>query len=134
MVDTSVLVAGVSGFKDRYVPGRVPSADMLHEWAERNTFVWLITEEILDEYKEILERLKVRPALIGKIINLIRERAEEVELRIRVEISPDPADDPFCRCAESGKADFLITLNPVDFPQARLKAIVLAPAELVGRT
>ena len=34
-----------------------------------NNFIWLITEDILDEYKEVLKRLRVRPNLIGKVIN-----------------------------------------------------------------
>lgn len=63
-------------------------------------------------------------------MNLIRERAEEVRVRSAVEISPDPEDDPFCLCAEQGKADFLVTLNPKDFPQDRLKAIVVSPDQL----
>jgi len=60
VVDTSVLVAGISGFKETYVPGRTPSADILHEWAEEHSFVWLVSEYILDEYKEVLKRLRVR--------------------------------------------------------------------------
>ena len=99
--------------------------------ADKGNFVWLITEEILDEYKEVLKRLKVRPALIGKIVNLVRERAEEVESRGALGISPDPKDDPFCLCAENGKADFLVTLNPNDFPQEQLKAVVLSPTEML---
>jgi len=39
------------------VAGRNPSADLLREWAERDNFVWLVTEDILDEYKEVLKRL-----------------------------------------------------------------------------
>jgi predicted nucleic acid-binding protein len=106
---------------------------VLREWAEKDNFVWLITEEILDEYKEVLRRLKVRPALIGKIINLLREKAEEVKSRSSVEISPDPEDDPFCRCAEDGKADFVVTLNPAGFPKDRLKASVLSPIDTIER-
>jgi len=34
VVDTSVLVAGISGFKDTYTPGRNPNAGLLHKWAE----------------------------------------------------------------------------------------------------
>ena len=130
VVDTSVLVAGISGFREPFVPGRNPSADLLHGWAEGSNFVWLVTEDILDEYKEVLKRLRVRPGLIGKVINLIRERAEGVKVRSLGEISPDPGDDAFCLCAESGKADFIITLNPRDFPQAHLKTKVLSPSEL----
>ena len=129
VVDTSVLVAGISGFREPFIAGRNPSADVLHEWAEQDNFVWLITEEILDEYKEILKRLGVKPNLIGTVINLIRERAEEVKVRSSVEISPDPKDDAFCLCAESAKADFVITLNPKDFPQTRLKTRITPPSE-----
>ncbi|MGH2508662.1 MAG: PIN domain-containing protein, partial [Ktedonobacteraceae bacterium] len=78
-------------------------------------------------YKEVLKRLGVRPNLIGKVVNLIRERAEEVKVHASAEISPDPKDDAFCICAESGKADFIVTLNLKDFPQHRLKAKVVSP-------
>jgi len=54
-----------------------------------------VTEDILDEYKEVLKRLRVRSTLIGAVINLIRERAEPVNVRAALEISPDPKDDPF---------------------------------------
>ena len=120
-------MAGISGFRKPFVSGRNPSADVLHRWARENNFVWLVTEDILDEYKEVLKRLRVRPNLIGKVINLIRERAEEVKVRSTVEISPDPEDDPFCLCSEQGNADFIVTLNPKDFPEDRLKAKVVPP-------
>jgi len=131
VVDTNVLVAGISGFRGPFVPGRNPSADALHRWAEKNNFIWLVTEDILDEYKEVLKRLRVRPSLIGKVVNLIRERTEEVKLGSSIEISPDPSDDPFCVCAERGKADFVVTLNPKDFPQERLAAKVALPSAFV---
>jgi predicted nucleic acid-binding protein len=127
VVDTSVLVAGISGFKETYIQGKNPSADVLNNWAEEHNFIWLVSEDILDEYKEVLKRLRVRSSLIGRVINLIRERAEEVKVRYSVEISPDPGDDPFCLCADQGKADFILTLNPRDFPQDRLKATVVSP-------
>lgn len=130
VVDTSVLVAGISGFREPFTPGRNASADVLHMWGEKNHFVWLITEDILDEYTEVLKRLRVRSHLIGKVVNLIRERAEEVKVRSSIEISPDPKDDPFCFCAEQGKADFIVTLNPVDFPQQLLRAAVVSPSRI----
>jgi hypothetical protein len=49
-------------------------------------------------------------------------RAEDVPEAAGNEISPDPDDEPFCTCAEMGKADFIATLNPADFPQQRLRA------------
>jgi hypothetical protein len=49
----------------------------------------------VDEYKEVLNRLPVPPHLIGRVVNLIRERAKEAKARASIEISPDPGDDPF---------------------------------------
>jgi len=43
VVDTNVLVAGVSGFRKTYVRGKNPSADVLFKWAEKGNFVWLVT-------------------------------------------------------------------------------------------
>ncbi len=85
----------------------------------------------MQEYKEVLTRLRVRPNLIGKAINLIRERAEEIKIVYSVQISLDPKDDPFCICSEQGNAEFIVTLNPKDFPQDRLKAKVMPPEQFV---
>ncbi len=123
-----MLVAGISGFREPFIVERNPSADVLHRWAEDNHFIWLVTEDILDEYKEVLRRLGVRSNLIGKVVNLIRERAEEIKVRLSIKISPDPKDDPFCVCAEHGRANFIVTLNPKDFPQHLLRATVLPPS------
>ena len=127
VIDTNVVVAGISGFRDQYVAGLIPSADLLHRWADDEHFVWLYSEDILAEYKEVLKRLHVRSAAIGTLINFIREQGESVEIRSSAEISPDPKDDAFCICAEEGSADLIFTLNPRDFPQSRLKAKVIQP-------
>ena len=87
VVDTNVLLSGISGFRKPYVRGKNTSADVLYKWAEEGNFVWLVTEDILDEYKEILKRLRVRSTLIGAVINLIRERAEPVNVHASFEFS-----------------------------------------------
>lgn len=71
---------------------------------------WLVTAEILDEYKEVARRLKVRPSVAGYLINLLSEEAEEVAVESVFEISPDPGDNAFCACAQEGRADFLVPL------------------------
>jgi predicted nucleic acid-binding protein len=76
VVDTNVVVAGISGFRNQYVPGRIPSADLLHRWADEEHFVWLYSEDIVAEYKEVLKRLHVRPGAIGALIHLIRNRVD----------------------------------------------------------
>ncbi len=133
VVDTSVLVAGVAGFKS----GRMaehPSAAFLRTWVDRGTFVWLVTEEILSEYKAVPTRLGVRRPLVGEIINLLREEAEFVDVREESNVSPDPNDNTFCSCAEQGRAAFIVTLNRKDFPQKRLLAKVIVPGDPLPTT
>jgi predicted nucleic acid-binding protein len=134
VVDTSILVAGIAGFKAAEIAPRNPSANLLRDWIEEDRFVWLVSDEILLEYKRVLGRLGVRRPLIGKIINLLREEAELVPTSAMPRISPDPGDDPFCGCAEVGRADFIVTLNPKDFPQRHLSAHVIKPGEGVPTT
>jgi putative PIN family toxin of toxin-antitoxin system len=134
VIDTSVLVAGIAGLKASEIPPKNPSAKLLREWIESDTFVWLITDEIVSEYKRVLAKLGVRRSLIGKIINLLGEEAELVAVAKLPDISPDPGDDPFCACAETGRADFIVTLNPKDFPQSLLSAHVIKPSESIPTT
>lgn len=107
---------------------------MLRDWIEQNTFVWLVNDEILLEYKRVMATLAVRRSLIGKIVNLLREEAELVPASALPGISPDPGDDAFCACAETGRADFIVTLNTKDFPQALLSAHVIRPDENIPTT
>jgi predicted nucleic acid-binding protein len=134
VVDTSVLVAGIAGLKSAETVPRNPSAKLLRDWIEEDTFVWLLTDEIVAEYKGVMARLNIRRALIGKIINLLREEAEVVVAPALPDISPDPGDDPFCACAETGRADFIVTLNPRDFPQGLLSAHVIRPGDRIPTT
>jgi putative PIN family toxin of toxin-antitoxin system len=129
VVDTSVLVAGISGF--RHSPPTISSAALLRAWTESPTLVWLVTEDILSEYREVLERLKVRSA--ARIVALIREQARFVRITKHVEDLPDQDDAAFADCAESGDADFLVTLNPKDFPQSKLRSKVISPDDPLPR-
>lgn len=134
VVDTSVVVAGIAGLKSVETAPRNPSALLLRNWIEEDTFAWLLTDEITAEYKRVLARLGIRRALIGRIINLLGEEAEIVQTVALPGISPDPGDDPFCACAETGRADFIVTLNPKDFPQALLSAHVITPDDRIPTT
>ena len=113
--------------------GRNSSGDLLYEWIENDRFAWLVTDEILEEYKEVAKRLNVRPNVAGRLINLLRQEADEVAVAGMIEISPDPGDNCFCECAQEGSADFLVTLNPRDFPQTKLSARVTSPTELLKK-
>jgi len=82
----------------------------------------------------VLKRLGVRRNLIGEVINLLREEAELVDLRITADLSPDPDYNVFCACAEQGRAAFIATLNRKDFPQKRLSAKVISPSDPIPTT
>ena len=134
VVDTSVLVAGMAAFRDSGSASPVPSARFLRDWIDNGTFTWLINEEIVDEYKAVLARRGVRPSIIGAAINLIRAQAEGTPNVSGSGLSPDPGDEPFCVCAETGSADFVVTLNPKDFPQHKLRAHVISPSDPIPTT
>lgn len=128
VVDTSVLVAGIAGFKRGVEPASA-SAMFLRDWVENDTFTWIMTAEILEEYAAVLAALRVRPSVIGRVVNLLREEAEWIEPRRTVEADPDPGDSAFWTCADAADVDFVVTLNRRDFPQARLRARVIGPAD-----
>jgi hypothetical protein len=126
-----VVIAGIAGLKSAESSPQNSSASMLRDWLQNGTFIWLLTDEILLEYKTVLARLNVRRSTIGRVINLLSAEGEIVPLSFRASISPDPGDDPFCLCSEQGAADFIMTLNPKDFPQRLLGAHVIAPGERI---
>ena len=100
VVDTSVLIGGISGLRGTAFDPENASAALLKEWVERESFTWLISPDILSEYKEIMARLRVRAATIGRVINLLEEEAELITPTRTVSVSPDPADEPCCSCLD----------------------------------
>ena len=120
VVDTSVLVAGIAGFKS-WRRAANPSASFLRDWLQQATFIWLVTEEILSEYKEVLTRLGVRRTLVGRIINLLREEAEFVDVRVASDVSPDPKDNAFCACAEDGSGQLHCHSESKRFPASQIE-------------
>ena len=69
-----------------------------------------------------------------EIINLLREEAESVTVRIEGNFSPDPGDNAFCGCAEQGRAAFIATLNKKHFPQKSLATRVISPGDPIPTT
>lgn len=125
-----MLVAGIAGFKRR-IAATTPSARLLRRWVDRNHFTWLVSRDILDEYRDVLRRLRVRPHVIGRVLNLLAEGAETVSVGPLPEAHPDPGDAHIWACAEAGGADFIVTLNPDDFPRERIAAAVIGPTDSI---
>jgi predicted nucleic acid-binding protein len=97
-------------------------------------FTWLYSQEILDEYREILRRLKVPKNAAGRFVNLLGQGGEEVIQPVEGEFSPNPQDDPFYHCAIAGDADYIITDNVRDFPPVPGKKHprIIKPTDAVG--
>ncbi len=68
-------MAGIAGLKTLEITPGNPGARLLRDCIDGDRFVWLVSDEILLEYKQVLG---VRRSLIGKVINLLRDEAELV--------------------------------------------------------
>jgi predicted nucleic acid-binding protein len=91
------------------------------------TFVWLLTEHIC---RSTSRGAREAARSIGtEDVSLIREQGQFVRVSKKVSDIPDPDDAAFCEWAESAYADFIVTLNPDDFPQNKLKTKVIAPSD-----
>jgi hypothetical protein len=55
------VIAGAAAFRGAPLHPETDSGRLLLKWIEEGGFQWLYTEDILDEYKELLKRFKVRP-------------------------------------------------------------------------
>ena len=90
--------------------------------------------EILEEYREVLLRLKFGfPANeVDALLDLLRRRGNLFDRAPAERASPDPGDDKFIACALAGKVDILVTGNKRHFPENELAGTrVVSAAELL---
>lgn len=97
-LDTNVLMSGIffGG-----VPGRI-----LEAWRDKR-FVWVVTDDIIDEYREVSERLHQKVPRIDphEWIALIEdEAASVVPNKLTEGVCEDPDDDKFIACALAADA------------------------------
>jgi putative PIN family toxin of toxin-antitoxin system len=79
---------------------------------------WFVSEAILAEYDEVIQRPKfsaIRPDRIKSLIRTLNKAVVVVPI-VKSDISPDEPDNRFLECAEAAKADFLVTGNKKHFP------------------
>lgn len=136
VVDTSVAVRAARAFRQQPPAPNTPELKLILAWRDDpDVFTWLYSHEILTEYREILQRLKVPRHAAGRFINLLSEAGEEIVETVLGEFSPDPKDDPFYHCAIGGDADYIITDNVRDFPPipGRKRPRIILPTEAVKR-
>ena len=103
-----------AAFKNRD-PETVLRAVVKHpEWE------WIVSVEILAEYREVLSRPKFRlpPTLLQQWITFLESTTILVEVPTEITYPPDPTDAKFLACALAAQADWLVT-GDHDFTQAR---------------
>jgi uncharacterized protein len=94
-----------------------------------------VSAAILSEYNEVLRRPKfsrLTVDVIDGVMDLIRRHAVIITPPMRLAVSPDEADNRFLECAESAKADYLVTGNKRHFPQGWKNTAIINTRELLG--
>jgi uncharacterized protein len=89
---------------------------------------------ILAEYRTVLSRpaLRIRRGLRLQLLQLLKNRAHVVSPSRSLQITTDPADNIFLECADSARADYLVTGNQRHFPKFWKKTKIITSRELIG--
>jgi uncharacterized protein len=100
--------------------------------AERR-IIWCVSEPVIAEYREVLNRPKFRHIDRQKIATLLNLAAagDVATVTSTVSRSPDEPDNRFLECAEAAAAHYLITGNNRDFPERWTQTEIVTPAQFV---
>ena len=103
VVDTNVLISAA-------VAGRNPEKVLVFI-VNSSKIEWLVSVEILAEYKEVLSRprLKLAEAQQQRWFKVIDTATRLIDVDIEVDLPRDRKDAKFIACALAGNANFLIT-------------------------
>lgn len=112
IVDTNVLVCAV-------LRGREPRT-VIQFIVDNPKFEWVVSAEILAEYKEVLSRkkFKLTSEVKAEWFDLIDTFPTIVDVNVEIDFPRDPKDAKFLACAVTSNADFLIT-GDLDFTEAQ---------------
>ena len=103
IIDTNILVSAA-------IRDREPET-IIQFIVDNPEFEWIVSSEIMTEYKEVLQRrkLKLTEEIQKKWIELLQSVTTVIEVDIEVDFPRDRKDAKFLACALSASADFLIT-------------------------
>ena len=95
---------------------------------------WYVSRPILEEYSDVLARpeLKIRKGLRRQLWQLIKNRTHLVATTRHLEVTSDPDDNIFLECADSARADYLVTGNQRHFPRFWKKTKIITPREFIS--
>jgi putative PIN family toxin of toxin-antitoxin system len=103
VIDTNILVSAA-------ITGRKPESIIVWIIAQPD-YEWVISEEILAEYLEVLARrkLKLTDAQRSRWLSLIQTSTQLIDVSTKIDFPRDQKDAKFLECAIAANADFLIT-------------------------
>lgn len=112
IVDTNILVSAV-------LRGRTPK-EVIQFIIDTPDCDWLVSKEILEEYKQVLSRpkFKLTPEIINQWWFVLDTVTRVVEVTNVVDFPRDRKDAKFLACALATDADFLLT-GDKDFEEAK---------------
>jgi putative PIN family toxin of toxin-antitoxin system len=126
VIDTNVLV----------------SAALMPEGLQRTALILAVTKPalfyvshtILKEYADVLSRpeLAIRKGIRQQLLQLVKNHSHIVTPSRRLEVSPDPDDNMFLECADTARADYLITGNQRHFPRFWKKTKIITTREFIS--
>lgn len=113
VIDTNILVSAA-------LKGRKPSI-VIQYLVDYSECEWIVSSEILAEYKEVLSRKKLNLTedIKRRWFELLDTSTTVIEVKISVNFPRDQKDAKFLACAIAANADFLIT-GDQDFQETQL--------------
>lgn len=103
IIDTNVLIyATIAEGKPEY------TIDFIVAHDDQD---WILSEEILHEYCQVLNRpkLKLSDPVKQKWLDIVKEATIKIDVAVEVNFPRDRKDEKFLACAVVSDADFLIT-------------------------
>jgi putative PIN family toxin of toxin-antitoxin system len=112
IIDTNVLVSAV-------LRGREPRA-VVQFVVDNPDCEWIVSEEILTEYKEVLSRskFKLTTEIRSEWFEILDNLTTLFKVNVEIDFPQDTKDAKFLACAVAAEADFLIT-GDSDFNSAQ---------------
>jgi len=120
----------------------VVSAALKPEGLQRTVILLAITKParlyvstaIFAEYRDVLSRpeLQIRKGLRHQLLQMIKRRAHRVTPARRLQVTSDPADNIFLECADTARADYLVTGNTRHFPRFWKKTKIITSREFIS--
>ncbi|MDA2924277.1 putative toxin-antitoxin system toxin component, PIN family [Acidobacteria bacterium AH-259-L09] len=92
-----------------------------------------VSPEILTEYDAVLRRPKFSIDLkkLDASLTLIKGKAKTFRPKQKLSITTDPGDNKFLECAQTARADYLVTGNKRHFPKQWKETKVVNAKEFI---